>query len=218
MNAIISLPVVKASPYGFEPALAALGDARIIMRSPDHCSKAMLGDFMALIHAGREIAVTGLEGRVKAAVFLFFLVENGVQGVAAIKRALPSYRKYVAAKSGVALDDTLYPYELGWVFVMPSARQHDFVRALVTEAARVADGAGMFANPHADNNPVCSALESSGFVRRGVSYMGRGHRSFQAFTKAGDDLVEEQAVIRQRPPATINTLVLSANSAGLAAR
>jgi hypothetical protein len=96
---------------------------RVVELEPSDCDEKVLGDFKAFVLAGGEVTAEGLEDRIRSAVRLIFLgVCCCLCGVAALKRPEPSHRKHVSSKSGVSLPEAEYPFELGWVFVMPSPR------------------------------------------------------------------------------------------------
>lgn len=68
-------------------------------------------------------------------------------GVAALKVPSVEYRSGLqgAAKADYSLPESEYPYELGYVSVLPKYAGKGIARALVTEVMRLADGNGIFA-------------------------------------------------------------------------
>jgi hypothetical protein len=95
----------------------------IVSREPGDCDDNQMDDFTAFVLAGGEVTPRGLERRIRSPVRLIFLSEQDcLPGVAALKRSNQAYRKRVSSKSGFPLPETKYPSDLGWVFVMPSAR------------------------------------------------------------------------------------------------
>jgi len=150
---------------------------------------------MALVCAGGEVAPEGLEHRVRAAARLVFLeVCCCLRGIAALKRPQQEYRKRVSVKSGFALPEAKYPFELGWVFVMPSARGRGFSRDLTQAALSAAGTAGVFATSHTGNIPMHKALEKFGFARVGEPYPSeRGRHKIQLFVRAGSENPTEKA-------------------------
>jgi GNAT superfamily N-acetyltransferase len=161
------------------------GPVHIVVKKPSDCSEAELDDFVALVLAGGEVTSSGLKALVKAATFLLFLVPNQcLCGIAAVKRPRLSYRKSVTQKAALSLDEPEFPYELGWVFVMPSARGNGYSRELVERALTAVGDAGVFATSRSDNSFMHQSLEGAGFVRDGRLYAStRGKYRLQVFTR-----------------------------------
>ncbi|MBI5887937.1 MAG: GNAT family N-acetyltransferase [Deltaproteobacteria bacterium] len=158
----------------------------IIVKKPTECSDAELERFVNLVCTGGEVAASGLEIRVRnAAKFLVFMTEEQhLMGVAALKQPLPNYRRSVSEKAGVALETSAFPYELGWVHVIPSARSRGFSHKLVSAAIAAVGGMGMFATSRMDNVRMHRTLERSGFVRSGLPYVSsRGNYKLQLFLR-----------------------------------
>jgi len=155
----------------------------IIVKKPSDCSEAELQDFVELILAGCEVTSLGLDARVRAAASLVMLTVNGcLTGIGAIKQPLPDYRKSISEKADVALSPVAFPYELGWVFVLLSARGHKLSQFVVKEALSSITGAGIFATSRSDNLPMHRSLERFGFVRLGRVYTSdRGNHQLQLF-------------------------------------
>jgi GNAT superfamily N-acetyltransferase len=61
------------------------------------------------------------------------------------KNPLSSYRQNIESKAAVALNDTEFPFELGYVFVLPSARRQGLAVKLCQAALSLAEGRGVFA-------------------------------------------------------------------------
>src|SRR5712692_4061160 len=127
----------------------------------------------------------GLENRIRSAVRLIFLsVCCCLCGVAALKRPERRYRKDVSSKSGIPLPEAEYPFELGWVFVMPSARGRRFSLDLTQAALSAAGTAGVFATSRTDNIPMHAVLTKFGFVPAGHPYPStRGSHQLQLFVR-----------------------------------
>jgi predicted GNAT family N-acyltransferase len=86
---------------------------------------------------------------------------------------LETYRQSVFQKANALTSESEYPFELGWVFVSPSARGRKFSNKLVHTAISVADGKGVFATSRLDNIPMHKALEAHGLSRNGSAYASR---------------------------------------------
>ena len=95
----------------------------VVTRSPEEFSTAEVDDFVAFVLAGGKVSPNGLRTRVIDAKCIAF-ARNGecLVGVAGLKRPSSSYRKRVTVGSKFALSQNNFPLELGWVFILPSAR------------------------------------------------------------------------------------------------
>lgn len=122
------------------------GTIHTVARKFDDCHPTEIDDFMALVLAGDAVQSQGLRKRIGHAESLVFLtIGCCLCGVAGLKRPDSKYRADVASKSKTPLPVDRFPYELGWVFVMPSARGRRFSVDLVREALLSAGTAGVFA-------------------------------------------------------------------------
>lgn len=140
---------------------------------------------MALVAAGGEVAAEGLEGRVQSAWRLIFLFEgDSLCGIAAMKQPQDSYRRSVAVGAGVPLKKADFPFELGWVFVMPSARGKKYSIDLVRAGVKVCEGKGVFTTSRTENSAMHAALKKCGFTEAGKPYGSkRGDYKLQLFTR-----------------------------------
>jgi GNAT superfamily N-acetyltransferase len=161
---------------------------RVVELEPSDCDEKVLGDFKAFVLAGGEVTAEGLEDRIRSAVRLIFLsVCCCLCGVAALKRPEPSHRKHVSSKSGVSLPEAEYPFELGWVFVMPSARGRRFSLDLTRAALAAAGTAGVFATSRTDNTKMHATLAKFGFSPAGCPYPSAlGSHQLQLFVRRAD--------------------------------
>src|SRR5438445_743298 len=95
----------------------------LVVKEPKSCGKVQLQDFIAFARTGGEVGEAVLEDRVRNAKCLVFLFQGPcLRGIAALKNPLASYRRSVSSKTGVKLEASEFPYELGYVFVLPSTR------------------------------------------------------------------------------------------------
>src|SRR5229473_941554 len=158
---------------------------RVVDLQPSACDQKTLDDFKALVLAGGEVTSTGLENRIRSAARLIFLKVCGcLCGVAALKRPERSYREHVSAQSRTPLPEAKYPFELGWVFVMPSARGRGFSNDLTRAALSAAGAAGIFATSRTNNTAMHTALAKFGFERAGEPYPSdRGDHKLQLFVR-----------------------------------
>jgi len=156
----------------------------VIAKRPTQCSHVELEDFASFVRAGGEVVSEGLERRVRGAEYLLFLMDaECLKGIGAVKRPETGYRKGVSAKAGVILRQSAFPFELGWVFVLRSARGGRG-KMLVTTAFKQINGKGIFATSRTDNKPMRECLLGQGFAIKGKAYASqRGHYKLQLFTR-----------------------------------
>jgi hypothetical protein len=141
--------------------------------NPKDCLDSQIKDFMALVLAGGEVRADGLENRIRAGERLVFLtVGCCLCGVAALKCPSAGHRTEVASASGIVLPEPDFPYEIGWVFVMPSVRGRRFSFDLTREAlAGVSDG--VFATSRSDNTAMHATLGKFEFLPEGAEWKSR---------------------------------------------
>ena len=153
-------------------------------KKPQNCSSTELASFSLRARESGEVTSLGLNERIQAAARLVFCEENAVLiGIAAIKRPLDSYRFSLSRKSGVNLSQAAWPFELGWVFVAPSARGKGLSSKLVACAVEEI-GAALFATSRTDNKFMQSTLLKFGFAPEGDDFpSSNGDRRIQLFTR-----------------------------------
>lgn len=176
-----------------------IGSIKVIRKAPNNCSESELADFQSLVLAGGEVTPTGLGNRVGSAHVLAFLtLGKCLVGVAALKRPEARYRKRVFHKSGTTIAEADYPFELGWVFVLPSARGWHLSSNLVQEVMLSAGTHGVFATSRTDNRPMHATLGKYSFSTVGKPYSSsRGDHQLQLFVHHG----AQQAVATAAPKA-----------------
>lgn len=104
----------------------------VTLKSPKACSPAELGTFHDLVVQGDEVEPHRLEDRIKKANTLAFGYCSGLlAAVAAVKCQEFNYRKGIFENAGIADLTDKYPYELGWIFVLPEFRERKFSVTLV---------------------------------------------------------------------------------------
>jgi len=93
-----------------------------IVVQPGSFSDADRVAFIELVRAGGEVSDVVLARNVKNAKALVLLRgEDGLKGIAALKNPLASYRKRISGSSGFKVDASSFPYELGYIFIVPEA-------------------------------------------------------------------------------------------------
>lgn len=187
MNPVIS-PISSDPLDAGEKEATVAGPAELVLRAeaPTSYSTRELKAFEKLILEGGEVSSQGLAERIRSAAVLIMLSKHGMLiGIAALKRPEPGYRVRVAEKSGVSVTAAGYPYELGWVYVIPaeSGSKHSY---RLMDAAVVAGGvAGIFATTRTDNGAMHHILPRYGFLRVGAPYKSsRGNYCLTVFVRS----------------------------------
>lgn len=155
----------------------------VIVKKPSECSPAELQDFVSLVLAGGEVTAAGLPERVHNAQHLVFLTEaNCLKGIAAVKNPALHYRRRVFQKAHTSVNDIEFPFELGWVFVLPSSRGAGFSHMLLKAALSTVSGGGIFATSRSDNTRIHKVLKANGFSCLGTAYASaRGNHQLTLF-------------------------------------
>jgi GNAT superfamily N-acetyltransferase len=157
----------------------------IAAAAPDGFSHDERALFGALVRQAGEVGENALATNMKTAKALVFgRIAGKVLGIAALKRPQASYRKRIGGKAGVDLGPEYYPYELGYVYVLPEAQGQKLSHGLVAAALTCADGAAVFATARADNAAMLAALARAGFKQAGQEYRGRGTRMIRLLVKS----------------------------------
>jgi len=159
----------------------------ITAATPDRFSQDERDLFGALVREAGEVGESALATNIRTAKALVFgRLAGKVLGIAALKRPQLSYRKRIGGKAGVDLGPASYPYELGYVFLLPEAQGKKLSHGLVAAALACADGAAVFATARADNAAMLAALAKAGFKQAGHDYRGRGTRIIRLLVKSQD--------------------------------
>ncbi len=154
---------------------------KIVTKSAASCSYVEFGAFVACVRAGDEVAAQGLSDLIRAAPALVFAyTDAGLAGVAALKLPRNSYRARISKASEFALSSTEFPFELGWVFILPDARGQGLSFQLSSAALAAQPSAGTFATTRTENKQMQRTLAKLGFLESGHPYAsGRQHQLIQ---------------------------------------
>ena len=159
----------------------------ITAAAPDGLSQDEHTLFGALVQQAGEVGGNGLATNIRTAKALVFgRLAGKVLGIAALKRPQASYRTRIGGKAGVDLGPAHYPYELGYVFLLPEAQGKKLSHGLVAAALTCADGAAVFATARTDNAAMLAALAKAGFKQAGQDYRGSGTRMIRLLVKSQD--------------------------------
>jgi len=143
----------------------------VVTRTPSTFSESEIQDFIALVRAGGEVGSTVLEKNVRNAESLVLATLGPcLVGVAALKNPQSTYRNSIHAKAGESVDAENFPFELGYVFVLPSARRLGIGQGLCSAALRAAGNKGVFATARTNNDGMQRLLPLLGFVKLGKPY------------------------------------------------
>ena len=92
-------------------------------------------------------------------------------GIGALKRPGNGYRKGVFTKSGTTLVPSEFPFELGWVYVIPECRNDGIGQRIVDAILGVAADQRIFATSRSTNEAMHKRLKRSGFIREGEPFL-----------------------------------------------
>ncbi|TPG56584.1 GNAT family N-acetyltransferase [Sphingomonas glacialis] len=152
---------------------------------PEDFSDAERERFFDLVVAGGEVGGAVLATNIAEARILVMLIDAGIVcGIAALKRPRSSYRDKTSAKSETNLDAAAFPYELGYVYVLPSHQGKGYSHRLIAAALDHSDGVGVFATVRMDNGRMRATFEKAGFVAAGKTYPGRHQQAIGTLLRA----------------------------------
>jgi len=136
--------------------------------APSEFSPSEIDDFVAFVLAGGEVTPNGLRARIAQAPQIAFLREREcLIGVGGLKLPTLHHRTEVSAASNVPIPAADFPFELGWVFILPSSRGKSLSVTLCESLVSAANGQGIFATSRVDNVGMHTTLRKLGFVRTG---------------------------------------------------
>lgn len=160
-------------------------ESTLIAQPPQAFAETEIQDFLAMVRAGEEVGGAVLEQNVRNAKCLVVARRSScLVGVAALKNPQPSYRRTIKTKAGVVVGLQDYPFELGYIFVLPSARRQGIAVKLCRAALAPADGKGVFATARTNNDGMNAILHILSFETAGHPYASaRGEHPLQLFLR-----------------------------------
>lgn len=160
----------------------------LIGKSPADCSTEDFELFKALVVEGGQVSAGKLNDRIRASETLVFArVDDEIAGVTGLKNSSNSYRNRISKKSDVDLSPKLFPYELGWVYVLPKFQRCGISLQMSNKALTYANGNGVFATSRTENHFMHRTLEKVGFKPAGKPYSSRnGLESVQLFIRSSN--------------------------------
>lgn len=155
----------------------------IVVQSPGALAEPEIQDFIAMVRAGEEVGGAVLEANVRKAEYLAVARQAScLVAVAALKNPKASYRKKIQLKAGVAIDRRAFPFEFGYLFVLPSARGQGIGVRMSEAILSAAGGKGVFATARTNNDVMHVILAGMGFSKMGKPYPSdRGRYQLQLF-------------------------------------
>lgn len=145
----------------------------IIAGRPDEFSDEERTEFIDLVLLGGEVSEGPLRTNVPDARRLVFLRDGKrLIGVVALKVPQATYRAKFLNRTGVAVAEDDYPYELGYAFVIESARKDGHGNSLVDACLDAQKQNGIFATAREDNEAMHRLLGRYGFAKAGDTYKG----------------------------------------------
>ena len=156
-----------------------------LTRRPGELTEPEIQDFIAMVRKGGEVGGVVLEANVRNAECLLVARRASyLVAVAALKIPKITYRTKIGGKSGVTVSSEAFPFELGYLFVLPIARNQGIGRKLCEDAVHTAASKGVFATARTDNQGMHAILSAVGFSKAGEPYTsGRGSHRLQLFLR-----------------------------------
>lgn len=159
----------------------------VIAARPSEFSEGKRNLFKALVQQGGEVSNDALSKNVQTAKALVIGCVGGeVLGVAALKCPQVSYRRRIGGQAGIEISQVRYPFELGYVFLLPKAQGKKLSHQLVAGALGHAEGDAVFATTRCDNLAMLSVLKKAGFQAIGKEYDGRDMQRIQLLIRPGE--------------------------------
>lgn len=157
----------------------------LVAQPPQAFTEPEIQDFMAMVRAGGEVGDAVLEQNVRNAKCLVVVRQAScLVGVAALKNPQARYRQYIKVNAGIAVLAQDFPFELGYVFVLPSARRQGLAVKLCRAALASVDGNGVFATARTNNDVMSAILPKFTFLKIGHPYdSARGGYQLQLFLR-----------------------------------
>ncbi len=159
-------------------------EIEITVAAPHRLSEEERAAFSNLVQQGGEVGGDALATNIRSAKALILVrCAEEIKGITALKRPQASYRRRICEKAGVKIEEDSFPYELGYVLLLPEMQGKRLSHRLVAHALEHADGAGVFATTRTDNGAMLATLAKAGFKPVGDDYKGRGTRMIRLLVR-----------------------------------
>ena len=120
------------------------------------------------------MTAAGLRGHAMNAKCIAFLREEKcLVGIAGLKLPRSTYRARVQKSAGFSISEEAFPFELGWVFVLPSMRRRKLSLPLCQPVVAAAGSSGVFATSKSGNFGMHTTLKNLGFKQVGTEWRSR---------------------------------------------
>jgi GNAT superfamily N-acetyltransferase len=155
---------------------------KILIKSPAKLTKSELKQIYQLITTGGEVSSLGLLERMKEAkLFAFYVLNNKIISVRALKVPLTSYRTRIFASAGVPTLASNYDYEGGWSYTLPEYRNKGLSAQLYRKLLE--NESNIYTTTRVSNKSIIRVLEKLGFKRIGKTYPGRDNQQIQLWVQ-----------------------------------
>ena len=148
-------------------------DVSTNLKAPDQCSPGESELFYKRTCQSGEVSRIGLRERINQAHLLGFVISKGhVVATGAVKRPNSAYRESIERKSGFALPERSFPFELGWIFVPSEYGRQGYASALIAALLGAVSGQGVFATTRTNNGGMNAMLPGRfAFVATGQTFL-----------------------------------------------
>jgi hypothetical protein len=153
----------------------------MIIKKPSDCTKEELNEFMKLVSSGEQVAINGLEARIKNCKALgFYYIDQELVGVSAIKQKGQEAVKRILEKAKIETDD-IPILELGYSCTKPKFRGQGINKTINDGLLELFDQEKVYATT--DNDTMRKYLKAKGFKKIGSSFKGRFNETLDYFEK-----------------------------------
>jgi len=160
------------------------GGLKITAAVPNAFSEDKRASFHDVVQQAGEVGGNSLAMNIKEArVLVLGRMEGGIYGVAALKRPQTIYRERITKSAKVEISQLSYPYELGYIYLLPEAQGMKLSHCLVAAALSHAENASVFATIRTDNTAMLATLAKAGFKQTGQDYRGRERRTIRLLVR-----------------------------------
>lgn len=144
---------------------------KIYSKHPKDCQESEIDAFYSLVAEGGEVITNGLHARIKEAESLVFVrIEGAIVGIGAIKKPSSNYFSSVFNKAEVPFKVPDFTFELGWIYVTPSARGKGLGNKIMIQLTETLGNRICFATTRAANQAMESLFKTYSFNQLGKKY------------------------------------------------
>lgn len=155
---------------------------KIEVKSPIECTSAELSVFQKLVIQGGEVNANGLMARIRNAEKLVFVNENECVAIGAIKNPEDSYKLGVFVKAGAEEKAKKHIYEVGWLYVIPAARNRGLSRKLMQVINEILGNSTCYATTRESNQSMHYLFPQYNFYQLGTPYKSNKNYSLVLYS------------------------------------